>query len=210
LRRAVTTARSVAGKAPSVASGNSNLSAQADISEFLASQSPPSPEAELRQRVTRLCAEISANSSDATRHAWVLKHLVEMAGPGDGQVLSTEGRRHFFSMVARHAQEVEQSTRQLQTQLEPVFFSGLPPPDAPHAFPAELSPAIDRMLNAVLRNDKAIQSAFGITAGVEAPVSIRSQEFYESLVETEQLACSIEKQAGGKCESLPLETKTSP
>ena len=210
LRRAVTSVRSVAGMAPGVASGGSNLPAQADIGEFLARQLPPPPESELRERVTQLSAEISGNSSNAARHAWVLKHLVEMAGPGDSQALSSEARRQFLSMVARHAQEVEKSTRRLQFELDPVFFSGLPPPDATPAFPTEPSPAIDRLLNAVLRNDKAIQSAFGISAGVEAPVPIRSQEFHESLLETEQLACSIEKQAGGKCESVPPETKTNP
>jgi hypothetical protein len=210
LRHAVTAVRTVAGTAPSVDTGGANLSAQADIGEFLASQSSPPPEAELRERVTRLSAEISTNSSNAARHAWVLKHLVEMAGTGDSQALSTEARRQFLSMVARHAQQVEESTRRLQFELEPVFFSGLPPPESNPALPAEPSPAIDRLLNAVLRNDKAIQSAFGISAGVEAPASIRSQEFHESLFETERLACSIEKQAGGKCESPPPETKTNP
>lgn len=124
LRRA--TARNVAGKAPGVASGDSNLSAQADVSEFLANQSPPPPEAELRERVTRLSAELSAISSNAARHAWVLKHLAEMAGRGDGQALSTDGRREYFSMIAHHAREVEQSTKQLQLQTRADLLSGAP------------------------------------------------------------------------------------
>jgi hypothetical protein len=209
LRRAANTARNVAGKAPGVAGSDSGLSAQADISEFLAGQSPP-PEAELRERVTRFAAEVSATSSNAARHAWVLKNLAQMAGPGDGQALSTEAKRQYLSMVAHHAHEVEQSTRRLNQQLEPVFFSGLPPPDAAAAFPAELSAAIDRMLSAVLRNDNAIQSAFGISAGAESPISIHSQEFHQSLLETAQLACSIEKQAAGNCESPSPQSKTSP
>ena len=211
-RRAVTTARSVAGTVPGVASGNSSLPAQADIGEFLASQPSPPPQAERRERVTQLSAEISTDSSNAARHAWVLKHLVEMAGPGDAQALSMDARRQYLAMVVRHAREVEQSTRRVQLQLEPVFFSELPPPGPNSALQAEPSPTptIDRLLNTVLRNDKSVQAAFGISAGVEATVSIRSQEFHESLLETVQLACSIEKQAGGKCESLPPETKTNP
>lgn len=66
------------------------------------------------------------------------------------------------------------------------------------------------MLTTVLSNDKTIQSAFGISAGAEAPASIRSPEFHQSLLETEQLACSIQKQAGGKCELPSPESKTSP
>jgi hypothetical protein len=211
-RRAVTTARSVAGTVPGVASGNSSLPAQADIGEFLASQPSPLPQTERRERVTQLSAEISTDSSNAARHAWVLKHLVEMAGPGDAQALSMDARRQYLAMVVRHAREVEQSTRRVQLQLEPVFFSELPPPGPNSALQAEPSPTptIDRLLNTVLRNDKSVQAAFGISAGVEATVSIRSQEFHESLLETVQLACSIEKQAGGKCESLPPETKTNP
>jgi hypothetical protein len=210
LRRSATTAHRIVGKAPGPSSGNSNLSAQADISEFLASQSPPPPELELRERVARLSAEISANSSNAARHAWVLRHLTEMAGPGDAENLSAPARRQYLSMVAGHAHAVEQSTRRLQLQLAPVFFASQPPPAEHPAFPMELSSNIARMLDAALRTDKAIQSAFGISLGVESPVSIRSKEFHESLFETEELACWIEKQAGGECGEIPLATRTSP
>jgi hypothetical protein len=61
-----------------------------------------------------------------------------------------------------------------------------------------------------LRNDKAIQSAFGISMGVESPVSIRTAEFRESVLETEELACGIEKQAGGECLEPGPNAKTSP
>ena len=210
LRRSAGTAHSVAGKAPSPSGGNSNFSAQADLSEFLASQSSPPPEPELRERVMRLSAEISANSSTAARHAWVLKHLAEMASPGDAGNLSATARRQYLSMVAGHAHAVEQSTRRSQLQLEPVFFTGLPPPEEHPAFPIELSPAIDRLLDAALRTDKAIQSAFGISLGGESPVSIRSKEFHESLLETEELACWIENQAGGECGEIPQAARTSP
>ena len=209
LRRAVTTARNVSGKAPEVSGGNSNLSAQADISEFLASQLPPPPESELRERVTRLSAEISASSSNAARHAWVLKHLAEMASSSNGENLSAAARRQYLSRVAIHAREVEQSTRRLKLELEPIFFSGLPPPGVSPP-PAELSTAIDRVLDATLRNDKAIQSAFGISMGVESPVSIRTEEFRESVLETEELACWIEKQAGDECVEQVQNKKPSP
>jgi hypothetical protein len=209
LRRAVTPGRSIAAETSRVSGGNSNLSAQADISEFLASQTPPPPEAELRERVMRFSAEISANSSNAARHAWVLKHLAEMANSGNAENLSAAARRQYLAMVAAHAQEVEQSTRRLKLELDPIFFAGLPPP-AESPPPAKLSPAIDRVLEAALRNDKAIQSAFGISMGVESPVSIRAAEFRESVMETEELACWIEKQAGGECVEPGQNTKPSP
>jgi len=209
LRRTVATAHGVTSGTSGVPGGNSNLSALADISEFLASQSPPPPESELRGRVMRFSAEISANSSNAARHAWVLKHLAEMASPGSGENLSAEARRRYLSMAAEHAREVEQSTRRLKLELDPIFFAGLPPPgESPP--PPELSPAIDRLLDAALRNDKAIQSAFGISMGVESPVSIRTAEFRESVLETEELACGIEKQAGGECLEPGPNAKTSP
>jgi hypothetical protein len=210
LRRAVAATHTTAGATPGVSSGNSNLSAQADISEFLASQTPPPPESELRERVMRFSAEISANSSNAARHAWVLKHLAEMASPGSGENLSAETRRQYLSMVAVHAREVEQSTRRLKLELDPIFFAGLPPPGESPPPPTELSPVIDRLLDAALRNDKAIQSAFGISMGVESPVSIRTAEFRESVLETEELACWIEKQAGGECVEPGQNTKASP
>jgi hypothetical protein len=209
LRRAVTPGHSIAAESSRVSGGNSNLSAQADISEFLASQSPPPPEAELRERVIRFSAQISANSSNAARHAWVLKHLAEMAGSGNAENLSAAARRQYLAMVAAHAREVEQSTRRLKLELDPIFFAGIPPP-AESPPPAELSPAIDRVLEAALRNDKAIQSAFGISMGVESPVSIRAAEFRESVLETEELACWIEKQAGGECVEPGQNTKASP
>jgi hypothetical protein len=209
LRRAVTPGHSIAAESSRVSGGNSNLSAQADISEFLASQSPPPPESELRERVIRFSAEISANSSNAARHAWVLKHLAEMASSGNGENLSAAARRQYLSMVAVHAREVEQSTRRLKLELDPIFFAGLPPPGE-NPPPTELSPAIDRVLEAALRNDKAIQSAFGISMGVESPVSIRTAEFRESVLESEELACWIEKQAGGECVEPGQNTKASP
>ena len=209
LRRAVTPGHGIAAETSRVSGGNSNLSAQADISEFMASQSPPPPEAELRERVIRFSAQISANSSNAARHAWVLKHLAEMAGPGNGETLSATARRQYLSMVAVHAREVEQSTRRLKLELDPIFFAGLPPPGESSP-PAELSPAIDRVLEAALRNDKAIQSAFGISMGVESPVSIRTAEFRESVLETEELACWIENHAGGDCVEPGQNTKASP
>ena len=209
LRRAVNPGHSIAAETSQVSGGNSNLSAQADISEFLASQLPPPPEAELRERVTRLSAEISANSSNAARHAWVLKHLVEMASSSNGENLSAEARRQYLSMVAVHAREVEQSTRRLQLELDPIFFAGAPPPGK-STLPTVLSTSIDWALEAALRNDKAIQSAFGISMGVESPVSIRTAEFRESVMETEELACWIEKQAGGECVQPGQNTKAGP
>jgi hypothetical protein len=210
LHRTVTSVHSTSAGTSGVSGSNSNLSAQADIGEFLASQSPPPPESELRERVMRFSAEISANSNNAARHAWVLKHLAEMASSSNDENLSAVARRQYLSMVAMHARQVEQSTRRLKLELDPIFFAGLPPPGESPPPPPELSSAVDRLLDGALLNDKAIQSAFGISMGAESPVSIRTAEFRESVLETEELACWIEKQAGGECLEPEQNTKASP
>lgn len=186
--------------------------AEAELSEYLASQAAPGQQFDLRERVRQFSEQVVGDSNEAMRHAWVLKRLADALPPAEIEGLSGAAHRQYLSMIAEHAQQVGEHTRKLRWRLEPVFFPGEASSGHPTAAenPAALAQAVDRLFNAVLRTDKAIQSSFSVTFGSKLSASIKTPEFRDSLIEAEELACSIQSTAGGSgCNSGVVDSKVN-
>jgi anti-sigma factor RsiW len=192
---------------------NTTVPAEAELSAYLASQAAPGQEIDLREQVRQFSEQVVGDSSEALRHAWVLKWLAGVLPPAEIYGLSEAARRQYSFMMAEHAQQVGEHTRKLRLRLEPVFFAVETSPGRPDAAenPATAVQAIDRLFDAVMRADKTIQSTFSITFGSGASTPIKSPEFHNSLLEAERLACWIQSTTGGSgCNTSVVDGKVKP
>jgi anti-sigma factor RsiW len=185
---------------------------EAELSEYLESHAAPGQQFDLRQQVQKFSEEVVGDSSEAMRHAWVLKWLAGVLPSAEIEGLSEAARHQYFSMIAEHAKQVGQHTRSLRLRLEPAFFPG--EASSGHAIaggsPETPAQAVDRLFNTVSRTDKAIQSAFSITFGRNLSASIKTPEFHASLIEAEELACWIQSATGRSgCSSEEGDRKVS-
>jgi len=171
---------------------------QAELSEYFATHIAPGQQVDLREQVRQFSQQVMGDSSEAMRHAWVLKWLAEVLPPAGIDGLSDAAQRQYFSMLAEHAQQVGEHTRSLRLRLEPVFFPAGASQGHPTAAerPAGPSQTVDRLFTTVLQADKAVQSTFSVTFEHRSSASIRTPEFHHSLIEAEELACWIQNAAG--------------
>lgn len=210
LRRARPSSPRANAGAGAIPAENTTIPAEAELSEYLASQAPPGKEIDLREQVRQFSGQLVGDSNEALRHAWVLKWLAGVLPPAEVDGLSGAAHRQYLSMIAEHAQQVSEHTRKVRLRLEPVFFPAPTSPAPPAGAEKPSSPfqAINLLFHAVLQNDKTIQSTFSVTFGSEASASIKSPEFHHSLMEAEKLACWIQSATDGSgCNSTVVDSK---
>ena len=213
LRRARPSSSRTNASPGTLATEGATVPAEAELSEYLASQAAPGQQFDLRERVRQFSEQVVGDSNEAMRHAWVLKWLADVLPAAEIDGLSGAAHRQYLSMIAEHAQQVGQHARKLRLRLEPVFFPGAASPAHPTAAgnPTTPAQAVDRLFNAVLRTDKAIQSTFSVTFGSKLSASINTPEFHASLIEAEELACWIQSATGsGGCNSEVVGSKVNP
>ena len=134
-------------------------------------------------------------SHNAMRHAWALKRLLNQFSAEDLRGLNAEARAKWLSLIRAHAIAFEQETRSLRQELQPVFFPSLSRGEAPSvgeiSDDASLARAVERLFETGNANDRAISSAFAISTQGGGSVTVRSPEFFQSLLSTESLAQEI-------------------
>jgi len=212
LRRGRPGSPSTSADLAGVPAENATIPAEADLMEYLANQAAPGEQPDLRARVQQISEQVVNDSNEAMRHAWVLKRLADAIPPAQIHGLSETAHQEYLYMIHEHAQQVGQRTRNLRSQLEAAFFPGntsVRPLTAP-GNSVTREQAVDRLFEAVARNDKAIQSSFSVTLGRKQSMSIKSLQFQDSLIEVEELACWIQSTAGAGCDPGAPDGKAKP
>ena len=162
-----------------------------DLSAMFARRGVPS--GQIDDEVNRLSARVLALSRTALSHAWALRRLAAQFKPDTAQLLSREAREKRSSMLHRHAAALRQQTEQLRLELQAVLAGTATTVEesSPVADESDLIRAIDNIAQLTSANDRAIQSAFTISAGGAQVSNLRSPQFFESLRRAESLAARI-------------------
>jgi hypothetical protein len=142
--------------------------------------------------INRLSTRVLNLSRTALSHAWALRRLGAQFQPDSSQ-LSPEAQEKRLSMLRGHAAALRQQAERLRTELQAIF--GAPATTFEESSQVkdekDLLRAIDNVVQQASAGDRAIQSAFTISAN-GAPVSnLRSPQFFESLRRVESLAARI-------------------
>ncbi|HLA10873.1 MAG TPA: hypothetical protein VJ023_09790, partial [Pyrinomonadaceae bacterium] len=133
----------------------------------------------------------------AMRHAAALKQLLNQFSVEDLRTLSPEARTKLFSLIRIHARAFEQETANLDEDLRPIFSAasgnaGGPGGDVEFSDDTGLRRAIERLFALGAENDRAISSAFAISAGNASTSTLQTPQFWQSLRSAEKLATRIQ------------------
>ena len=123
-----------------------------------------------------------------------LKGLTGRFAKTDLRTVTPEARAKWQQLIRAHAVAFANETRQLRTQLQPVFFGG----NFEHSVEdtdqirddQELANTIERLNRLALFNNQTIRAAFTISSDGEKSAA-KSQEFWRTLIDAEQLAVRI-------------------
>jgi len=137
-----------------------------------------------------------SRSRKAMRHAAALKQLLNQFSVEDLRTLSPEARTKLFALIRIHARAFEQETSNLKEELRPIFLAGSGDAggqggDLEVSDDAGLRRAIERLFALGAENDRAISSAFAVSAG-NASSTLKTSQFWELLRSAEKLATRIQ------------------
>jgi hypothetical protein len=183
-----------------------------ELSRYFEAKAVPGSALDVRTKIQHFSQQVSDDSSQAIRHAWVLKRLTSTISPTEIGSLSEKAHNEFFCMVANHAQEVGQETEKLQIQLDPIFFPNADSTGIDGAGrstkPTNMAAAIQQLFAATSRNDEATQFSFSVTTGRATEGAVKVQEIQSSLQQAEHLAKWIhEATYTSDCDSEKPRTK---
>src|SRR5260370_25698319 len=134
-------------------------------------------------------------------HAWALKGLSQRFSLEDLRTLNPEARAKWLALIRSHAQGLQQETRALRQELEPIFQIGSAadgfPPDSEITDDASLIRAAERLFQLCSINDEVIRSAFSVSSGNSQASAIRTPQFWRALKSAESLAAKIQHATAG-------------
>jgi hypothetical protein len=143
------------------------------------------------EEVGRIARRVLSRSREALRHAWALKrHLNDFS---HGEAGGSGAREKLSAMLRAHARVVQQETKILRIELLTVFSAAASDDDAGASEAggfADRAGAIDRLLDLASSHEKAIRTAFALSAGGQ-PSQVKTDQFRRSLRQAEKLAARI-------------------
>jgi RNA polymerase sigma factor (sigma-70 family) len=154
-------------------------------------------EGQADEEVRRFASRVLNRSSLALSRAGTLKRLVGQFSQEDLRTMSPEARTKLLALVRSHARSFEQETRSLRQELQPIFFPDISSVEASGGMELSddesLQRAIEKLFRLASANDRALRSAFSISAENAQTPAVKSSQFGRELLSSERLATSIQK-----------------
>lgn len=172
-----------------IASEGTTLPVDSELRRYLGARGVPP--AQMDQAIRDFSTGVIGRTRRAMRHAFVLKRLAEQLSNEQVRTLTPEAYSRRLAMFREHAMQFERETRLLRVELEPVFgssASGQASVDMRLESEADLSRAVHRLFELAANYEKAVGSAFAVSAGNSRPLAIESPQFWNSLRSSERLA----------------------
>jgi RNA polymerase sigma factor (sigma-70 family) len=145
------------------------------------------------EQARRFSDQMIYRSSQAMRHAWALKRLLNQFSAEELRTLAPEAKAKWLALVQTHAREFAQETRILRQQLQPIFLPGGSQDTVDEVVVTDdssLARAVAHLFELGSVNDGVIRSAFLSTeSGITS--AIRGQQFLRSLKSAESQAAKI-------------------
>ena len=138
-------------------------------------------------------ARMVSRSHSAMRHAWALKRLLSQFSASDLAKLQPEAHAKWIALIKSHARAFENESRNLRSQLEPIFGAGGAGGSSagPITDDASLMRAVERLVALAGTNYEVVRSAFTVTRAPSQFSAIKSPQFWQSLRSAEAVAASI-------------------
>jgi hypothetical protein len=132
-------------------------------------------------------------SRQALMHASALKKLAGRFSAAETRSLTPEARAKWRTMIREHARGYREQTAAMRRELRPVFSpAGGGEATGERADDESLRQDAERLLRLGYAHDEAMRSAFTLSDGGRASVSLRSPQLWRSLAAAESLAAAIE------------------
>ncbi|HEY9401977.1 MAG TPA: sigma-70 family RNA polymerase sigma factor [Pyrinomonadaceae bacterium] len=145
------------------------------------------------EEIERFAIRAMGRSRQALMHASALRRLAGRFSPAETRSLTPEARAKWQTMIREHARGYREQTAALRRELRPVFSpAGGGEGAGENADDESLRRDAERLLRLGYAHDEAMRSAFTLSDGARASVSLRSSQFWRSLAAAESLAGAIE------------------
>ncbi|HLL15768.1 MAG TPA: sigma-70 family RNA polymerase sigma factor [Pyrinomonadaceae bacterium] len=145
------------------------------------------------EEIERFAIRAMGRSRQALMHASALRRLAGRFSPAETRALTLEARAKWQTMIREHARGYREQTAALRRELRPVFSpAGGGEGSSESADEESLRRDAERLLRHGYAHDEAMRSAFTLSDGGRASVSLRSPQFWRSLAAAESLAGAIE------------------
>jgi len=136
-------------------------------------------------------SRVLTNAYRALFQAIELKRLTSSFANSELQAVAPQSRVKWLQMIREHSLGLENETRTLRQQIKPLFFAG--EIEASRENPdrilndRELDRTIERVHRLALLNNEIVRNAFTINSH-SSNETVKSIEFWRTLIEAEQLA----------------------
>lgn len=145
------------------------------------------------EEIERFASRAMGRSRQALMHASALKRLAGRFSPAEMRSLTPEARAKWQTMIREHARGYREQTAAMRRELRPIFSpGGGGEGTGEKAGDESLRGDAERLLRFGYAHDEAIRSAFTLSDGARASVSLKSPQFWRSLADAESLAEAIE------------------
>jgi RNA polymerase sigma factor (sigma-70 family) len=177
-----------------VESADSRIPVYGDLHRYLSARGVP--EGDIDAESSRVAIRVSAYARQALQHAWALKRLAERFSLEDLRSLDPQAKQRWLALVREHANAIKRDDSQLRLELQAIFQAAgvARTGEADLSSDAALLQSIQRLFDLCVVNDRVIRVAFTVSADPTKGAAVRSLEFWNSLVEAENLAGRISKQ----------------
>lgn len=152
-------------------------------------------EAEADEEIRRFAARVLSRSSRAMSQAGTMRRLARQFSPEELRGMSLETKAKWMSVIGAHARAFEQELRQLRQELQPIFC---PTASVDRASDwteitddSSLIRAIEQVFELGATADDVIRSNFAISGLTGSGSSIKTPQFYRTLLTAEQMASGI-------------------
>jgi len=145
--------------------------------------------------ISRFAIQVSGRARRALQRAWALKRLAGRFSEEDLRSLNPEAREKWLGVIRAHARACEQEVKKLRYELQQIFPTHSAVEESEEAEitnDADLIRAAGRLLDLMSANDRAVRSAFTISAKeTGADQALMNQQFWHGLRGVERLAARI-------------------
>lgn len=147
----------------------------------------------VEEEIERFAVRAMGRSRQALMHASALKRLAARFSPAEMRSLAPEARAKWQTMIREHARGYREQTAAMRRELRPIFSPGGGGEGTREKADDEsLRGDAERLLRFGYAHDEAMRSAFTLSDGARASVSLKSSQFWRSLAAAESLAEAIE------------------
>ena len=154
----------------------------------------PGGEAATDEVILRLSGRVIGYSRRAVQHAVALKRLSLSFSPEKSGALDGPAREKLLVMIRAHVQEYRQNVEALRQELLPLAPAGAAGEGQGAAVitnDAELSRAVERLLQLSRSNDEAVRSAFALSSQGQSLTLVKAPAFWNSLAAAAALSRAV-------------------